>query len=172
LYGNGSRPAETSAFLCKRAANGGITDKPRGCHTTAEDRLVWSAEPHFAPRNTAKYRGIVEGAKPRSPASKSRGLSSQAPDCREHEPPSGIHEWELPLRIGSDDERVQRRAFLMPTLGAMEPAANIVLVLLWQTIRLASVCLGLIPKEASKNQPFMAWERQFGNKAGPCPRRW
>src|SRR5262245_29054766 len=30
-----------------------------------KDRLVWSAEPHSAPRNTAKYRGIIEGAKPR-----------------------------------------------------------------------------------------------------------
>ena len=28
------------------------------------------SEPYSAPRNTAKYRGIVEGAKPRSPASK------------------------------------------------------------------------------------------------------
>src|SRR4030095_13315484 len=43
-----------------------------------KDRLVWSAEPHSAPRNTAKYRGIVEGAKPRSPASRTSGASSQA----------------------------------------------------------------------------------------------
>jgi hypothetical protein len=26
LYGNGSQPAETSASLCKRAANGGFND--------------------------------------------------------------------------------------------------------------------------------------------------
>jgi hypothetical protein len=31
--------------------------QPRRCHTTAEDRLVRSAEPYSALRNTAKYRG-------------------------------------------------------------------------------------------------------------------
>ena len=34
------------------------------------------------PRNTAKYRGIVKGAKPRSPASKSSGASYRASGLR------------------------------------------------------------------------------------------
>ena len=56
--------------------------QPRRCHTTAKRSTRMVCRALFRPRNTAKYRGIVKGAKPRSPASKSRGVSSQASGLR------------------------------------------------------------------------------------------
>jgi hypothetical protein len=53
--------------------------QPRRCHTTAEDRLVWSAEPYSAPRNTAKYRRIVD--RQTAAAKANCKMPSRRPQC-------------------------------------------------------------------------------------------
>ena len=75
--------------------------QPRRCHTTAEDRLVWSADPIPHSETQLNIAGIVEGAKPRSPASKSRGVVIASFRSAESMAFKGeFRQWEHLLRIG------------------------------------------------------------------------
>ena len=80
------QPAETSASLCKRAANGGINDSRVAATRLPNDRLVWSAEPYSAPETQLNIAGSSK-VPSREVRQANRAVRRiELPDCGKHGP--------------------------------------------------------------------------------------